>query len=235
MSQGARREARGIGPEATHLERKSLHERVVDRLRDMIVFGELAPGARIVESDLAERLGVSRTPLREAIKTLTTDGLVDSPINKGARVKPLEAAEIESLFDVIAVLEGLAAERAATRLAESDLKEFETLHSEMTRHYNLGDRGEYFAINSEIHERIVRFAANEPLTDMHRRLMLRARRGRFIAIVSPERWAEALAEHTQLLQAFRRRDGGAAFQIWRKHLENTGRAVLQSRQALEER
>ena len=81
------------------LDRSSLHVRVVDALRRMIVTGELAPGERIVESDLAERLGVSRTPMREAIKTLVLDGLVDSPIHRGARVKPLELSEVDALFD----------------------------------------------------------------------------------------------------------------------------------------
>jgi len=216
------------GSGAIALQRKSLHDLVVDRLREMIVFGELKPGDRIVENDLAEQLGVSRTPLREAIKTLTLDGLVDSPIHRGARVKPFEPAEIQDLFDVIACLEALAAQRAAERIAATDLEELETLHADMQAHFAAGDRDSYFDLNSRIHDRIVEMAENETLLDIHRRLMLRARRGRYFAIVSPDRWTEALDEHEALMRALRAKSGSMAFEIWRQHLLNTGNAVLAS-------
>lgn len=210
------------------VERKSLHDQVVEALRSMIVLGELAPGTRIVENELAERLGVSRTPLREALKTLVLDGLIDSQIHRGARVKPLEPEETRALFDVIAVIEGLAAQCAARNMAAEELAALEDLHCRMRQCYDRGDRTAYFDINSAIHDQIVHLAANPVLTDTHLRLMLRARRGRYLAIVSRERWQEAMEEHEALMQAFRDNSPASAFAIWQTHLTNTGIAVLQS-------
>lgn len=207
------------------LDRISLHDRVVDALRRMIVTGELAPGARIVESDLAERLGVSRTPMREAIKTLVLDGLVDSPIHRGARVKPLESSEVDDLFDVIAIIEASAAERATRRITPPALVELQAMHDRMHRLYESGDRDAYFELNTEIHERIVDLADNPILSDVHARLMLRARRGRYLAIFSADRWRQAVSEHDALMAAMLDQDAAKAFDIWRTHLTNTGEAV----------
>ena len=210
------------------LDRSSLHVRVVDALRRMIVTGELAPGERIVESDLAERLGVSRTPMREAIKTLVLDGLVDSPIHRGARVKPLELSEVDALFEVIAIVEALAAEQATRRIDPADLTDLLALHDRMHDFYEQGDRETYFELNTTIHERIVALAGNPILSDVHARLMLRARRGRYLAIFSADRWRQAVAEHDALMAAMRDGDAEKAFDVWRAHLMNTGEAVRQS-------
>lgn len=210
------------------IRRKSLHDEVVAALRDMIVTGNLEPGERIVEKDLSEQLGVSRTPIREAIKTLTLDGLVDSPAHRGARVKPLEADEIKALFDVIAVLESLAAERAATGLQPRQLRRLETLHARMRSAFEDGNRAKYFELNTEIHDSIVAFSGNPILRDTHERLMLRARRGRYLAILSGSRWAEAMQQHEDLMSALRAREPARAADVWRNHLEMTGQTLLQS-------
>lgn len=208
------------------IQKASLHDHVVDALRHMIVTGDLKAGERIVEKELSETLGVSRTPIREAIKTLTLDGLVDSPVHHGARVKPLEPREMKELFDVIAVIEALAAEITATTITDRDLKKLETKHNRMKRHFDAADRDAYFQINTDIHETIVDLSGNEIIALTHKRLMLRASRGRYLAILEGSRWKDAMNEHDILMEALRARDPGAAFNIWRLHLVKSGEAVL---------
>lgn len=208
------------------IRRQSLHDEVVTTLREMIVTGELQPGQRIVEQDLSAQLGVSRTPIREAIKTLTLDGLVESPAHRGAMVKPLAADEIEALFDVISVLEALAAECAARRMEPREMKKLETLHERMKQAYDDGNRTRYFDLNSDIHDFLVEHSGNPILIETHARLMLRARRGRFLAIASHDRWAEALQQHEDLMTALRARDAETAARIWRAHLQMTGETLL---------
>ncbi len=217
---------RNVQPRA--IKRSSLHDEVVAALRKMIVSGALGPGERILEKELSTQLGVSRTPIREAIKTLTLDGLVDSPAHRGARVKPLEPAEIHALFDVIAMLESLAAERAATGLTPRQMRKLETLHGRMRTAYDDGNRARYFDLNTEIHDFLVAHSGNSILRDTHERLMLRANRGRYLAILSGTRWAEAMRQHEDLMEALRAGEATRAATIWRIHLEMTGQALLQS-------
>lgn len=208
------------------IRRQSLHDEVVATLREMIVTGELQPGQRIVEQELSAQLGVSRTPIREAIKTLTLDGLVESPAHRGAMVKPLAAEEIEALFDVISVLEALAAECAGRRMEPREMKKLETLHARMKQAYDDNDRTRYFDLNSDIHDFLVEHSGNPILIETHERLMLRARRGRYLAIASHDRWAEAMQQHEDLMAALRARDAETAARIWRAHLQMTGETLL---------
>ena len=210
------------------IKRSSLHDEVVTALREMIVTGELEPGERIIEKDLSQQLGVSRTPIREAIKTLVLDGLVDSPPHRGAQVKLLEAEEIESLFDVIAVLEALAAQRAAQNLKPGELRKLETLHRNMRAAFEDENRSRYFELNTAIHDFLMQQSGNDILFNTHARLMLRASRGRYLAILSGTRWGEAMEQHEGLMKALRAGDAEAAFEIWRNHLTMTGETLLSS-------
>lgn len=198
---------------------------VADLLRDMIIRAELSPGARIVERALCEQLQVSRTPLREALKLLEAEGLVEISQNKGARIMSFTPAEASNLFEVIAGLESLAAELASSRMTPEDLAQIEDLHVRMRAHYERREKDPYFELNSAIHDMIVRCAANPILISTHAGLMLRARRGRYMAIIDPLRWDEAVGEHDALLDALRRRDGDEARRVWRRHLVRTGETV----------
>lgn len=208
--------------------------RVADVLRDRIVRGQLAPGARIVERRLSADLSVSRTPVREALKLLEADGLIEISRNRGAQVTGYCAPEARHLFDVIAVLEGLAAQRLAETISPLLMARFEGLHAEMLSHYRARALDPYFDVNSAIHDLIIASCGNPRLADNHRRLILNARRGRFLAILGPDRWAQSIDEHEALMQALRDRDGAAAFAAWRVHLAHTGdtvAAVLETRDA----
>jgi DNA-binding GntR family transcriptional regulator len=207
------------------LNRESLHAQAIDRLRDMIVEGELAPGARVIEADLCEQLAISRTPLREALKVLASEGLLELLPHRGARVTEVTAHEVGALFEVIAGLEGLAAELAAQRMSERDLERLRTMHERLQRYHTARRRHDYFRVNHKIHQLIVGLAGNGILTATHDRLLALARRGRYLAILSNERWDEAMREHVELMAALEAGDAARAGIIWRQHTARTGEVV----------
>lgn len=201
---------------------RPLHEEVVARLRDMIVEGEIKTGERLHEIGLSEVLNVSRTPLREALKLLANEGLVDLLPGRGARVSALSPESVGELFEVVSGLERLAAELAATRMTARDLERLQRMHDKMAGHFAAGERHEYFALNHEIHVAIVAASKNEILVNTHAGLMVKARRGRYTALASEERWKEAMGEHEALMEALRRRDGQRAGEILFQHDRRTG-------------
>jgi DNA-binding GntR family transcriptional regulator len=213
---------------------KAVAEEVAAILRDRIVKGELAPLDRIVERRLSAELNVSRTPIREALKLLESDELITISLHRGAHVTEYLPQDAEALFDVIAVLEGLAARRLAEVITPATLQRLEDLHSDMLECYRSEAATDYFDINTVIHDIIVDHCGNPVLAANHRRLIARARRGRYLAIVNPDRLAQAVAEHEAIMQAFRLRDPDAAADVWETHLRHTGETVanvLRARQA----
>lgn len=200
-------------------------ERVAAILRDRIVKGELSPGDRLVERQLSAELETSRTPVREALKLLEADGLIEISLHRGAQVAPYRAEDARQLFDVIAALESLAARRLAETISRDVLDTLEMLHRRMLDFHRDGDATAYFDINTVIHDRIVAEADNPVLAVTHRRLIARARRGRFLAIMAPERLQEAVQEHEMVMQAFRTGDADAAAAGWERHLRHTGDSV----------
>lgn len=216
---------RGRPPKVLLSKREPLAHQAAALLRSLIVRGEMLPGSRVPERELSERMKVSRTPLREALKLLERDGLIEISQNRGARVILFTVEEARDLFEVIAGMESLAAELTARRITDQELGQLEALHSEMLQHYDKGDKDAYFDINSRIHDLIVDFAGNRILRDTHAGLMLRARRGRYMAIMKPARWSESVVEHEKLMDALRERDHEAAGRVWKQHLRHTGDTV----------
>ncbi|MFD1704694.1 GntR family transcriptional regulator [Methylopila henanensis] len=205
--------------------REPFAHQIATTLRDRIIRGDLPAGGRIVERSLCETLAVSRTPLREALKLLELEGLIELSQNRGARIMSFTAEEASDLFEVIAGLESLAAEIAALRMKTADLEELDEMHSRMMEHYHSREKDPYFELNSAIHDRIVRLSRNPVLVATHANLMLRARRGRYMAIVDPQRWEESVSEHEALMAALHARDADAARRVWKRHLLRTGETV----------
>ncbi len=200
-------------------------QRVLEALRQRIVRGDLEPGARIVERALCAELGVSRTPLREALKLLEIDGLIDLSQNRGGRVRPFTETEAAQLFEVLSGLESTAAELATERVTPDGLSLLEALHARMPACFEAEDLDSYFALNSQIHQAIIDATGNDVLVHVHRGLMLRAKRGRYMAILDRRRWEQAMDEHEDLIDAVRRRNAADAGRIWRAHLIHTGQTV----------
>ncbi|MCL3883121.1 GntR family transcriptional regulator [Marivita sp. GX14005] len=208
------------------LSREPLHERVAGDLRDRIITGDLAPGEKIAVNALAEDIGVSLTPLREALKLLAAEGLVDLTPNRGAFVSEVTVEQTRNLFEVIAGIEGLAAELACKRMSEADLAELASLHEEMKSHAADAARDRYFALNRTIHDRIVEYARNPILTMQRNLLAQQAERVRFIALERDSRRDSAMQEHEDLMAAFAARDPDLARRTWRKHLIASGEQTI---------
>lgn len=209
------------------IERHSLHRTVADQIRDMIVEGELPPGERVNEGALSEQFGISRTPLREALKVLASEGLVELRPNRGTRVSAITPEEVGELFEVVSGIERLAGELTALRMTDRDLERLKTLHDRMERHYEAGERHEYFRLNQQIHNTIVSLAGNSVLEATHASLMVRVRRARYMAIQSPDRWHESVQEHRAIMAALEARDSAKSGELILHHVRRTGDTVKQ--------
>lgn len=201
-------------------ERRLLHEEVVDQLRDMIVQGGLAPETKLNERVLAAQLGISRTPLREAIKYLASEGLVELLPNRGAVVAPLRPAKVREIFTVLGSLEALAGELVCRNATDADIAEIRALHYQMIAHHARGELAQYFRCNQQIHIRLVECAGNATLAQVYRGLNAHVRRARYMANLSRERWDKAVREHEEILDALSGRDSARLQALLRDHLAN---------------
>jgi DNA-binding GntR family transcriptional regulator len=199
-------------------ERRLLHESAVDGLRGMIVRGELAPGTKLNERALCERLGISRTPLREALKVLSTEGLVELLPNRGAVVATLTERMVREIFAVMGALEALAGELACRNMTAGQLNEIRALHYQMLAHHARGELEPYFRCNQEIHLAIVEASGNATLAATYRSLNAHVRRARYMANLSQARWDQAVAEHERILDALGKRNAERLQDLLRNHL-----------------
>jgi DNA-binding GntR family transcriptional regulator len=209
------------------LKRVGLPQRAADRMRTMIIRGELPPGFRTQETRLSKSLGVSRTPLREAMKVLAAEKLIELRPNRSPRIANLDVEGIPELFEALAGIERLAAELAAERATDNDLQRLRTLQTRMEGFYRSNKLDDYFAVNGEIHCSIVRMARNTPLQQAHETLISRAERARYLALGADQRWSDSIDEHVGILAALEARDGEAAGRLLRQHVQRTGAALLQ--------
>ena len=217
----------GNGRKTLKLKRTGLHERAAARMRAMIIRGELEPGSSMQETKLSDALGVSRTPLREAIKLLAAEGLVQLRPNRSPRIADIETDNILELFEALAGIERLAAELAAQRMTERELQRLRLLQARMENYHRDGKLDDYFAINGEIHGLIVRAARNAPLREAHETLLSRAERARYLALGAERRWSNSVEEHAAILAALEARDGEAAGRLLSAHVQRTGTALLE--------
>jgi DNA-binding GntR family transcriptional regulator len=208
------------------ISRRPLHEETIDRLRDLIVHGDLAPGVRLNERVLCERLGISRTPLREAIKLLASEGLVELLPNRGAIVSRLDPAALAETLEVMGALESLAGELACRRASKPRIAEIRALHEKMLARHARGDLTGYFRYNQAIHMEIVEASGNAKLALMYRQMNANVRRARYMANLSKERWDAAVREHEAIIAALEARDATQLRQLLQDHLAQKLAAVI---------
>ena len=202
-----------------------LHEEIIEHLRDLIFAGELMPGTRVSEKGLCARFGISRTPLREALKVLAPEGLITLLPNRGARVAQLTPEDTEELFPVMGALEALSGELACVCATDTDIAEVKALHYQMALHHTRGEREDYFRLNQNIHRKIMETAGNPTLASVYDALAGRIRRVRYIANASQSRWDQAMVEHEAILAAFEARNGARLAVLLKSHLMNKLAAV----------
>src|SRR6202165_533434 len=210
-------------------EESSLHDEILARLRDYIVEGNIPDGGRVPERQLCAMFGISRTPLREALKVLASEGLVDLLPNRGARVRLLSERQLGELFDVMGGLEGLAGRLACESITDGEIAEIERLHYEMDGFYLHRDMPGYFRTNQWIHQKIVEASRSAALLATYANFAGRIRRIRYSANFARkrERWGEAMREHEMILDALRRRAGSDLSDILFHHLRNKRTAAIE--------
>ena len=208
------------------IERRTLHDEVVDRMRDMVIEGLLPSQARINESELCQRLGVSRTPVREAIKTLASEGLIELVRNKGAVVKRLGLEEIVEMLEAVAVLECHAARTGVERGSDEEINAIVALHKQMRAYFKARDRLPYYKLNQAIHAAIVGLTHNQFIINTHETLQMRLRRIRYIGNERTAFWSGAMREHEAMIKALKRRDGERLCAAIDEHLEQTRTRVI---------
>lgn len=214
-----------VSAPAEFITRPSLHTELLERLRNLIIQGELPQGTKIPERELCERFGVSRTPMREALKVLAVEGLAWLEPNRGAWVSKVTLEELEEVFPVMGALEALSGELACENITDEKIASIRNLHLEMVQYYKAGDLAKYFQTNQAIHEAILSAANNSELSAMYSSLAARVRRARYLANMTDDRWAKAVDEHEQILTALESRNGKQLSKILRKHLKSKFQTV----------
>jgi DNA-binding GntR family transcriptional regulator len=203
-----------------------LHLAVAQRLRSLIVEGGIAPGQKLNERELAEQLQVSRTPLREALKLLTAEGLVAHLPNRGAIAVQLSADDVAHAFEVMAALEGLSGELACARIGEEEIAELQALNFEMRAHHARRDLPAYYRLNAQIHQAINRAARNPVLSEVYDRLNARLQALRFSSNFDSEKWDAAVRDHDAMIEALVARDGARLRRILVSHMQHKLDVVL---------
>ena len=225
----------GAGMNVPILPRKTLHNELVVLLRNMIVEGDLGPGNRIPEVRLCDLFGVSRTPLREALKVLSAEGLVCLLPNKGARVVEYTRQELEEAIPILAALSSLAGELACANIADGEIARIRAMTELLVEHYHAGDQQCYSETNRAIHEAIFEAAGNKMLTDTYSTLQVRLRSITYVTPKTPPRWDEAVTDHQEMVVALENRDGVRLAAVARHHLRHRADMVRAAVDALEAR
>jgi DNA-binding GntR family transcriptional regulator len=206
--------------------RTALHEQVALRLREMLVESRIAPGAKLNERELSEVLNVSRTPLREAIKMLAAEGLVELLPNRGAIAVELSPADVLNTFEVMAGLEAQSGELAAERITDAEMAEIQAMHYEMLAAYTRRDLPAYYRLNAAIHAAINAAAKNPVLSATYRQVNARLQALRFRSNQDGEKWAAAMKEHEQMIDALTQRNPAAMRAVLLSHLNHKRDVVM---------
>ena len=200
--------------------RGSLHGAVVTSLRKMIVSGQIPPDSLLREKELCQELGISRTPLREAIRTLAREGLVKLTPNRSAVVASLEIAAVENLYQAIGHIEALGARLACQRATEEQISQFSILHHELLIFYHRRDLSSYIQHNAVVHAALLTLSGNNVLVEMWEMLHPRVEQARTLANLYPDRWHAAVLEHEMMLKALVARDGDELAGLMENHYAN---------------
>jgi DNA-binding GntR family transcriptional regulator len=207
---------------APSLAPRALYQEVAEQLRQRIFNRELEPGSWIDELKLAKDYGISRTPLREALKVLAAEGLVTMKVRRGAYVTEVSEQDLADVYHVLALLESDAAGLVATQATAEELAELQTLHADLERaaHRGAAGRREFFVVNEAFHMRLLEIARNRWSRQLSIDLRKVMKLNRQHSLLKQGRIEESLAEHVALMQALAARDAAAATQAMRTHFRN---------------
>ncbi|MFM8624981.1 MAG: GntR family transcriptional regulator [Betaproteobacteria bacterium] len=200
------------------LSSRALYEEVAERLRERIFQQELPPGSWIDELKLADEYGISRTPLREALKVLAAEGLVTMRLRRGAYVTEVSERDLADVYHLLSLLESDAAQVAAERASPRQMEQLLQLHQDLRSAVH--DREAFFRLNEAFHHELLRVAGNKWRDQMVADLRKVMKLNRHHSLLKAGRLEESLAEHEALMQALQKRDGAAAAERMREHFKN---------------
>lgn len=210
---------------------RTLREKIVDGLREAIVKGELTPGTRLQEIDVAERYNTSRTPVREAFRQLESEGFLIIKARRGAVITPITAQDVREFYELKEILEGYAAKTAALQLNEIDINRMEQLNEKLRRCYESGDVAGMVPVHNEFHEIFVRACGNERLVSLLKGLVQQFQRCR-IALSHTDAVEDSIKLHEEIIRAFRARDAERAATLVAENSRQGSAALINSLAAM---
>lgn len=207
---------------------QTLREKILENIRDAILKGTLKAGERVSEPDLAERYGISRTPIREAFRQLESEGYLTVVPRKGAVVTSLSERDVEEFYSIKSILEGYAARLAAVKLTVKELQRLETINERLGRLATAGDVKSFFRIHNEFHELFIKASGNEKLLELIQQLLKKFDRLRVASLSLPGRMEISVKEHEKIIEAFKNHDGDTADQLVQKNAAYGGQVLIKS-------
>jgi len=207
---------------------QTLREKILETIREAILRGTLKAGEKVAEPELAERFGISRTPIREAFRQLESEGYLTVIPRKGAVVTSLSERDVEEFYAIKSILEGYAARIAATRLTDKEVERLEAINDRLGQLAHDGDVKTFFRVHNEFHELFIKAAGNIKLADLIGQLMMKFNRLRMASLSLPGRMEISVQEHRKIIQAFREQDGEKADKTVSKSAAFGGQVLIQS-------
>jgi DNA-binding GntR family transcriptional regulator len=207
---------------------QTLREKILETIREAILRGALKPGEKVAEPELAERFGISRTPIRDAFPQLASEGYPTVSPRKGAVVTALTERDVEAFYAIKTILEGYAARMAAVNLSSKDIDRLEAINHRLEQLARDGDVKTFFRVHNEFHELFIRAAGNEKLLELIGQLLMKFNRLRMASLSLPGRMEISVNEHKKILEAFKSNDGEKANQLVSKTAAYGGQVLIQS-------
>lgn len=204
----------------------TLREKILENIRDAIISGALKAGSRVSEPDLAERYGISRTPIREAFRQLESEGYLTVIPRRGAVVSNFSEKDVEEFYAIKSILEGYAARRACEKLTTKELDRLQTINDRLTELAAHNDIKTFFKIHNDFHDVFIKAADNEKLRELINSLVTRFQRLRLMSLSLPGRMESSVQEHEKIIEAFRSKDAEAAEMLVRKNAVYGGKALM---------
>ena len=207
------------------IQKKTLHEEIANNLREMIMSGELREGDKIKENELCELMDISKTPLREALRVLSAEGLIRLIPNRGSYVTTPTFKEIKEMFDVMSVLEGVCARTATEKMSNIDYEKLKKIHLQLEENFRLKNQKNYIRNNNKYHSFVQELAGNKTLNQIVNGLRQKILLYRYKSLNLSGRFEQSIQEHRDLLEAFRKRDAEKAELLMKSHMKKQSEAL----------
>ena len=204
----------------------TLREKILENIRDAIISGSLKAGTRVSEPELAERYGISRTPIREAFRQLESEGYLTVIPRRGAVVSEFGQKDVEDFYAIKSILEGYAARKACEKMGQKELDRLQNVNNRLAELAAAGDIKHFFKIHNDFHEIFIKAADNEKLRELINAVVNRFQRLRLMSLSLPGRMMISVREHEKIIDAFRMRDADLAEGLVRKNAEYGGQVLM---------